>query len=113
MQNRSTFWKPTHPGFTRLEHVELPLIAPGQTPAKYTVKLHFAALDEQVSPEFGLRLQGDTVATGIDVEGESGRNRANVKEFTDIDVADNLVVELVPRAGSRPTIAAIEVLRQD
>lgn len=101
-------------GARALSRFELPLLGPEDDQAKYTVKLHFAAIDDDQSGSFEIRLQGKTAAKSIDIEAESGHDRANIKEFTDVVVDRNLLVELVPGdENAAPTVAAIEVLRQD
>lgn len=101
-------------GARGLNSFELPLLGPDDAPTQYTVKLHFAVVDSQKPGTFEVRLQGNTVATSVDVLAESGSDQANIKEFIDINVDRNLRVELVAAdETAAPTIAAIEVLRQD
>ncbi|MCG8650208.1 MAG: malectin, partial [Pirellulales bacterium] len=97
-----------------LNRFELPLIGKGEPKAKYQVKLHFAALESDRPGKFDLRIQGNTVARGIDIEQEAGLHTATMKEFSDIAVDNNLVVELISTDNhSLATLAAIEVTRQD
>ena len=71
-------------------------------------------IDDDQPGRFEIRLQGKTAAKSIDIEAESGHDRANIKEFTDVVVDRNLLVELVTDdENAAPTVAAIEVLRQD
>ncbi len=101
-------------GARGLSRFELPLLGADDSEANYTVKLHFAALETDRPGSFDVRLQGKTVATAVDIQGESGTNRATIKEFSDVTVDRNLLVELVPTdAETLPTLAALEVLRQD
>jgi hypothetical protein len=61
-----------------------------------------------------VRLQGQAVANDVDITAESGKQRANVKEFTDVTVDRDLLVEIVSHDDDAPaTLAAIEVTRQD
>ena len=111
--NTETPWLYTS-GSRGLSRFELPLQKASDDEAKYLVKLHFAATDDQQPGVFDIRLQGATVTKSYDVVAESGLQKATVKEFTDVVVRDNLVVELVTEDQHKPTvIAAVEVLRQD
>jgi outer membrane protein assembly factor BamB len=97
-----------------LSSFELPLLGAEDAKAQYTVRLHFASMPSDQPGRFDLKLQGNTVAANVDINAESGHNRANVKEFADVTVDRNLQVELVAKdQEAAPTIAAIEVLRQD
>ena len=97
-----------------LSRFELPLLGESDPKSKYTVKLHFAVLDTDRSGIFDVRLQGETVAKKVDIENEAGLNRATVKEFRDVTVDRNLVVELINDSATAPaTLAAIEAIRQD
>ncbi len=111
--NTDTSWLYTSGG-RGLSQFELPLLGEADTKSNYTVKLHFAALDSDRSGKFDVRLQGKVVASGIDIEGESGLNAANVKEFADVAVENKLLVELVSVDKQvQPTLSAIEVVRQE
>jgi outer membrane protein assembly factor BamB len=113
MTGTDTPWLYTSGG-RGLASFELPLIGPGESPAKYTVRLHFAALPSDPAAPLDVRLQGEQVGTAIDIEAESGRNQAVVKEFSGIPVNDKLLVELESRDRDRQaTISAIEVQRED
>ncbi len=113
IQQTETPWLYTC-GARGLSSFQLPLLGPEDAPAKYTVKLHFAVIDNDQPGKFEVRLQGKPVVSDLDIGSESGPNRANVKEFTDIEVDKNLLVEFVSNdEAAAPTLAAIEVLRQD
>ena len=113
IEDTETPWLYTSGG-KGLTSFELPLLGIDDAQAQYTVKVHFASLESDPSGKFELKLQGNTVATDVDINAESGPNRANVKVFSDITVDRNLLVELVSKdQDSAPTLAAIEVLRQD
>jgi hypothetical protein len=98
-----------------LARCELPLVGKDDEPAEYRVTLHFAELDKSVKPGervFDVKLQGQTVAAGLDVAKEAaGSERALVREFRRVKVAGNLAIELVPVKGE-PILAAIEVERE-
>ena len=111
--NTDTPWLYTS-GARGLSQFELPLLGADDPKSKYTVKLHFAELNTDRSGMFDVRLQGTAVAQNVDIAAESGQHRANIKEFTDVTVDRNLLVELVSHDKDAPaTLAAIEVIRQD
>ena len=112
IENTDTPWLYTSGG-RGLSRFELPLLGKGDPPAKYTVKLHFASLDVDRSGPFDLRLQGEMVAQNVDVERDSQPKTATIKEYRDVSVDQALVVEMTARGDRLPTVAAIEVLRQD
>jgi hypothetical protein len=98
-------------GLTRFE---LPLISQGQPPAKYTVRLHFAALESEPPTTLDVHLQGAKAGTGVSIKADGGSNRAHIEEFSDIEVDQNLLVELTPDDDRSPTtLSAIEVIRQE
>src|SRR6185295_11643244 len=89
-------------GARGLSRSEIPLIGKGQKPETYTVRLYFTALenDQPGQRVFDVKLQGKTVLKAFDLVAKAGGpQRALVKEFHDIPVSENLVLELVP---SRP-----------
>ncbi len=54
------------------------------------------------------------MSTDVDVKGESGEDRALVKEFADVSVDKNLLVEVIAKDQDQPSsLAAIEVSRQN
>ena len=61
---------------------------------------------------FDVKLQGETVAAGLDVvQAAGGIERALTREFRHVKVTGNLVVELAPVKGE-PILSAIEVERE-
>ena len=103
---------------TGVSRCELPLIDNGQSPAKYNVRLYFAAADND-KPEqrvFDVRLQGETVSHRVDVLKQAGGPRkALTLEFSDVFVTDNLAIDLLPvgrpRSSNMPSLCGIEVTR--
>jgi len=99
----------------------LPLLAEGQGPGVYTVRLYFAEPADATPGQrvFSVKLQGDTVLKAYDIAAEAGgKDIAVVKEFKGIKVADRLQVELVPKKDApgeneMPVINGIEVIRED
>lgn len=114
IENANTPWILSS-GARGLSRCELTLLGDTDKPATYTVKLHFAQIEDCGPGEtlFDIKLQGATVAENVDVIAEvGGPSRALVRSFESIAVEKNLVIELTPKGESLPTIAAIEVVRQ-
>jgi outer membrane protein assembly factor BamB len=86
-------------------------------PGLYTVRLGFYAPSGK--RVFNVKLQGETVLNNFNVTKETGRNKQVVlKEFKDITVDTNLLLELIPRKSApqmdqAPIINSIEIIRQD
>ena len=105
----------------RLEdYPSLEMTVPHRLAKSYTVKLHFAELDD-IGPGqrvFDVRLQGHTVFESLDiVEEADGRFTALVKEFTGVEAANTLTVELVPRSQEQtptttPILSGLEVIAE-
>ncbi|MHC4703373.1 MAG: malectin domain-containing carbohydrate-binding protein [Planctomycetota bacterium] len=92
----------------------MPVLSEGDEPAKYTVRLYFAEL-EDTRPGgrvFDVKLQGKTVLPGFDLPKEAGgTHKAVVKEFPGIRVTGNLEIELVPNPGAPgPILSGVEIL---
>lgn len=108
-------------GLRGLKHCEVPLLAQGQPPEKYTVRLFFAALENDKPGQrvFDVKLQGQTVLKDFDiVTSAGGPKKARVLEFKDIQVTNELAIDLVgANAGAdenhQPVISGIEVLRSN
>ncbi|HEY6170336.1 MAG TPA: PQQ-binding-like beta-propeller repeat protein [Verrucomicrobiae bacterium] len=106
-------------GARGLTRSEISLIGKGQTPASYTVRLYFSALenDQPGQRVFDLKLQGKTVAKNFDLVAKAGGvKRAFMMEFHDIAVTDNLVLEFAAApsnadAAHQPLLNGIEVVR--
>jgi len=92
--------------------------APELRPRSFTVRLHFAELDEVAAGKrvFDVKLQGKVVLEGFDVAREAGGvSKAVVREFKAIPADDVLTLELVPKAEpvtgeTAPIISGIELL---
>ncbi len=87
-------------------------------PRTYTIRLHFAELEEVARGEriFSVMVQGKTVLDRIDVVKEAGgRNRGLVREFKGVTVSDELTVKLTPCADARlkkSILSGIEILAE-
>ena len=80
----------------------IPLMEPGDGAAIYRVRLSMAEPGDARPGQrlFDIRLQGRRVLTDCDVvQRAHGPHRALVEEFSGIEVADNLHLELVPKAS--------------
>jgi hypothetical protein len=91
-------------GAKGLNSVRIRLADSGRTSPKYTVRFHFMEPDLVSSGErvFDVRVQGKPAIAALDVVNEtSGRNRSLVKEVSGVEVADELVVELIPSATAK------------
>jgi hypothetical protein len=101
-------------GARGLNRFQVPLLAETDQPARYRVTLLFAALESDPCGPFSVKLQGKTVAEGVDVEAEVGVHRAMTLEFPGVAVQRDLVVELVSQdPGNLATLAAMEVVREE
>ncbi len=104
-------------GCTGLTSLSMPLLEPGQEPAAYTVRLHFAetANSKPGQRVFDIKLQGKTVAKNFDiVQAAGGPMREVTREFKDLEVRRNLSVEFAPKAEepsvlNAPLLNAIEL----
>ncbi len=87
--------------------------------ASYTVKLHFAELENKKPGEriFNVRLQGREVLHGFDIAQEAGGvDKPLIKTFTKIPVKDALTVECLPpspESGAPPLLCGIEVILEN
>ncbi|MCB1231109.1 MAG: PQQ-binding-like beta-propeller repeat protein [Verrucomicrobiae bacterium] len=104
-----------------LTHARIPLLGENDPPAKYVIRVHFAAPGKSIQREttassteprhFSLRLQGETVLEDVAVA--DGARDAQVFEFDNIDVSGALEIEMAAKSPDRaPVLNAIEVHRQ-
>jgi len=88
-------------GFTS---AKIKLGTSGASPRTYTLRLHFAELDDVQPGErvFDVSVQGKPKLTDLDVVQEAGgRYRSLVKELRGVTVGDSLLVELAPQNTSK------------
>lgn len=103
-----------------LQKLEIPLLE-GEESGVYQVRIGFSAHPGQEKGQrvFDVRVQGETLLSQFDVLSEASAPReAVVKEFSNIAVADNLLVEFQPqspqpRIDRAPMVQFIEITRQD
>ena len=104
---------------TGLTQCVVPLIEKGRPSASYTVRLAFAELLHQRAGKrvFDIKLQDKVVLKDFDIVKEAGaRNKAVVKEFEGVEVAESLKIEFVPNVADAapeqaPTLNGIEIVR--
>jgi hypothetical protein len=98
----------------------IPLLGPGDGLAAYRVRLGFADPDNDrpAMRVFDVKLQGTTVLKDFDIAAAAGgRDKAIFREFSGIDVADKLVIELVPAVrkpapAQAPILQTVEAVRE-
>lgn len=99
-------------GCRGLTRCTVPLAEKGAAAAAYTVRLLFAEPDAAAPGRrvFDVKLQGKTVAAGLDVAKEAGGSRKPlVREFKGVQAAESLVIELDPKSPD-PAPAAMPIL---
>ncbi len=103
-----------------LTRCAIPLLGLGDGPSVYRVKLGFADPDNDrpAVRVFDVKLQGKTVLKDFDIAAAAGgRDKAVFRDFRGIEVADKLVVELVPKSRKpapeqAPILQAVEIVRE-
>jgi hypothetical protein len=106
-------------GLRGLTRCEVPLLSRGQKPESFTVRLYFAALENDKPGQrvFDVKLQGQTVLKDFDVVASAGGvKKAHVAEFKNIAVTDKLLVELEAKGSDanesrQALLSGIEILR--
>ncbi len=104
-------------GIKGLTHAELPLIGKDQKPTTFTVRLYFAALENDKPGQrvFDVQLQGKTMLKSLDpIVAAGGAKKAYVSEFERVAVQDNLMLDIVTpatEADHMPLLSGIEVVR--
>ena len=102
-------------GYRGLASCQLALRGKDDKPAKYTVKLYFAQLDECVPGDMlcDVKLQGAVVAKDVDIAAEAGGGRhVLVREFSGVEVAQELLLEIASKGKILPQLSAIEVQQE-
>ncbi len=103
-----------------LRRCVVPLVGVAEGAALYTVRLAFAAAPGDVRGKrvFSIKLQGAEHAADVDAAGlESQDVHTVVREFSGVEVRDQLVLELVPAAAAAaaeqwPLVCGIEIERE-
>lgn len=102
-------------GGRALQRFEIPLLGKGDDASSYDVKFYFANLESSDSAAFEIRVQSQTVRSGVVLEGaSSGRVNIDTIELPNVQVEENLVVEFqFSEEGEPPVLSAIEVTRNE
>jgi len=85
---------------------------PQRPPSDYAVTLHFAEMEDMDTGDrvFDVRIQGETVIADLDVVKEAGGlNTPLFKTVSQVEAADRLILELVPKTEEPPIISGLEV----
>jgi len=88
-------------GSVGIKRLSVPVLVEHETPARFTVRLHFAdchntAIGQRI---FDIKLQGNLVEKDFDVvRAAGGPGTAIVREFGDIEIRDKLHIELLQKA---------------
>jgi outer membrane protein assembly factor BamB len=102
-------------GSRGLESCSIPLLGKNDPAAKYTVRLLFSEMNlEQVSA-LSIKFNGQSVegsAQRLDTTAESSATVVS-RTFSNVSVKENLAIEFQPIPGTLPTLAAIEIVRED
>ncbi|MBI24411.1 MAG: hypothetical protein CMN05_12635 [Roseibacillus sp.] len=103
-------------GYEGIEKLGVAVIGPDHKAGLYTVRLHFAELEqsEKELREFDISLQGKVVEKDLELRtaAESPR-KAIVREFKDVEIFEWLEIGLTPHADSArsPTLAGLQIIR--
>jgi len=95
----------------------IPLVHRGDAPAGYTVRLHFAPpTPGEADPPLDIKLQGQMVAEGLDLQVAGEAGGPVVREFGPVPVRGDLQIDFVPQAAeatsdSVPPLCALELER--
>lgn len=102
-------------GVRGLEHFEVPLLGKEDQPAQYNVKLFFTGLSDSDADALQIKFQGAKhEATSQFLKDDQGTIPVVIKEFANVDVMKNLIVDIAtPDGKPNPNLAAIEVIRVD
>jgi outer membrane protein assembly factor BamB len=81
--------------------------------AEYALRLHFAELEDKQPGErvFDIRLQGQTVATSVDIVRDAGGPRRPLAKTFAVHADSEIVIEFLPQAG-QPLLNGLELIRK-
>jgi hypothetical protein len=103
-------------GIRGVTQCRLPLVREEDGAAVYKVRLGFADTENTEPGErrFDIKLQGKVVATDFDIiQAAGGPGRALFREFPDITVDKDLVIEFVPKGTALPQLPLINAIQVD
>ncbi|NND96665.1 MAG: PQQ-binding-like beta-propeller repeat protein [Pirellulaceae bacterium] len=102
-------------GAKGLKQIQIPLLGKDDAKSVYSVKLHFAHLEQKNSSGFDIKLQGNTVRSDVVLQkADAAAVSPMMIAIDNVTVTDRLTVEFVPKdTQSLPTISAIEVVQTE
>lgn len=98
-----------------LTQLTLPLVGEGDSPATYTIRLHFADPRdaEAATSVFDVAINGTTVQEGVSVtRTPETAATAQVVEIPGVEVSGSVTIAINPREGT-PLLNAVEAVRED
>lgn len=96
-----------------LQSITLPLLGKGDSPAKFSVELHFAETPDEggVFALFDVQFNGKTVLDDVTLKHSSEAEfKAIVQTIDNVAVTENLQISLVSKSG-KPSLCAVKVVR--
>jgi hypothetical protein len=102
-------------GSKGLEYCSIPLLGKDDGPAKYNVKLLFSEMTPEQVAGVTIRLNGQTLDSSTQKTNVNVDSVTTVvsRTFSSVPVENNIVMEFQPTVGTLPTLAAIEITRED
>lgn len=102
-------------GSKGLEYCSIPLLGKDDGPTKYNVKLLFSEMTPEQVAGVTIRLNGQTLDSSTQKTNVNVDSVTTVvsRTFSSVPVENNLVMEFQPTVGTLPTLAAIEITRED
>lgn len=97
-----------------LKSLTLPLLGENDSPATYTIRLHFADITSgnSESRKLSVRLNGELAVDDVALKPADGDHLSPVvHEIKGVPVKDKVVIELVASQG-RPLLSAVEAIRE-
>ncbi len=105
-----------HSSASGIKSLTIPVLSEGDSSRAYTVELLMSAAEGDRAGQrvFDLKLQGRTVARGVDVMKASGLHTAHVLRYENIETPDSIKIELVskqenPKLGQWPNLSGVIV----
>jgi len=104
-------------GMEGVRRITLTLAKGEAAPRKYTVRLHFAEMQDIKAGErqFRIAVQGEELPAALDIAKEVGQRTAMVRQFKEVEAANELAVTLTPlgqNPEAMPVLCGIEVVEE-
>jgi hypothetical protein len=102
-------------GVKGLEYCSIPLLGNEDEPATYSVKLLFSEMGLEEVSALPIKLNGQLLDGSSSKVDTSGGGIVSVvsRTFSTVSVKQNLTIEIQSAANALPTLAAIEIVRED